>query len=74
MFPSKVAICLYALAIPLPLSLFGTDFKERGQHLMILIDFHELHVDCLSGFQSSVPAIHCLFLILIVFKLWTAWR
>lgn len=67
MFPSKVAICLYTLAIPLPLSL-STDFKERGQHLMILIDFHELPIDCLSGFQTSVADIHCL----IVFKLWTA--
>lgn len=68
MFPSKVAICFYTLAIPLPLSLFSTDFKEKGQHPMILIDFHELQIDCLSGFQTSIPAIHCL----IVFKLWTA--
>lgn len=72
MFPSKADICLYTLAIPRPLSLFRTDFRERGQHLMILILFHEPQIDPLSGFQTSFPAIHCLFLILVAFKLWTA--
>lgn len=59
MFPSKVAICLYTLAILLPLFLFSTDFKERGQHLMILIDFHELQIDCLVFKPAFQPFTVC---------------
>lgn len=40
---------------------------------MILIDFHELQIDCLSGFPTSFLAAHSLFLSLSVSKLWPAW-
>lgn len=43
MFPSREAICLSTRAAPLPLSVFSKDFKE---HPMVLIDFHELQIDC----------------------------